>query len=55
MASPKGAGLGAALHRRRAFLESCNATGREFIDADPPHVMASRRGSWLYRYEYADG
>jgi hypothetical protein len=37
-----------------AFLESYNAMGREFIQSDPPYVMASRRGSRLYRYESTD-
>lgn len=37
-----------------AFLKSYNFTGREFVYADPPYVMDSRRGGQLYRYEYTD-
>lgn len=37
------------------FLEGYNFTGREFVYADPPYVLGSRRrGAKLYRYEYTD-
>ena len=37
------------------FLESYEFTGREFVYADPPYVLGSRRrGAKLYRYEYSD-
>ena len=37
-----------------AWLESHQFTGSEFVYADPPYVMDSRRGGKLYRHEYDD-
>jgi site-specific DNA-adenine methylase len=37
-----------------AWLESYSFTGAEFVYADPPYVLESRRGGKLYRYEYSD-
>ena len=37
-----------------AWLKAYPFTGSEFIYADPPYVLASRRGGKLYRYEYTD-
>ena len=34
-----------------AWLESHQITGSEFVYADPPYVMDSRRGGKLYRHE----
>ena len=36
------------------FLELFTFTGSEFVYADPPYVLASRRAGKLYRYEYDD-
>jgi hypothetical protein len=37
-----------------AWLESHQFTGSEFVYADPPYVMDSRRGGKLYCHEYDD-
>jgi DNA adenine methylase len=36
------------------WLDSYTFTGNEFVYADPPYVMDSRRGGLLYQHEYAD-
>lgn len=37
-----------------AYLKAFAFKGNEFVYADPPYVMASRRGGAIYRHEYTD-
>lgn len=37
-----------------AFLRSFEFTAGEFVYADPPYVLGSRKGGAIYRHEYTD-
>jgi site-specific DNA-adenine methylase len=47
---------GLELHCRDAgeFLDGFDFVGREFVYADPPYVMESRKTGRMYRHEYDD-